>query len=717
MTERGEAALTLRLLGGMEIITADGRNITPTGKKLRGLIACLALAPRGGWPRERLMTLLWGDRDEEQARASLRQGLAELRRSFGEPCPVDADRERAGFRPELIRVDALEFVHLSEAGALEAAAELYQGELLDGLALPDVGFTDWLHGERTRLQDLAIDVFARLAASQSGDTAIATLQRLLQLDPSREETHRMLMNLYAVSGRRSQALRQYQLCCDHMQRELGVKPELETDRLLKDIQLSAASQAENPGLDSRRLPPAAVRASVIARALAKAQTIPVLPPSGRRRWVGLIGVVAIVIALGAVTWQFSSKARTGIAKPSIAVVPFENLSGDPEQGFLADGFTQDVITEMTRNGQLAVLAYHTSASLKGKGEKALDHASAFGVRYLLQGSLRRVDDRLRLSVQLVDGQGGRHMWAERYDIRSKDILATQDDIARRVAGSLLANVRETEIANILRRPPESLDVYELALRGLAHKHQFTSEALKAGRAVLQRAIELDRNYAPAYAYLGYLEAVDAVGNFTGERRLEDLDAAIALTQQAIRLDPSLAYSYQCLSFAFSAKGEPAAALRYAEKAVELGPSDADNLIFYGRELATNGRFAEAIAAGERAFLLNPLPPVYYYPQQARSLYGAGRLDDVVRLTQNCVDRGSYHRTCRAMRIAALMELGRTSDAKAEVLDFVAHAPGLTLKNLARASGYSGDAATNGRFLSRLREAGLPEAEAVTVTKE
>ena len=223
--------------------------------------------------------------------------------------------------------------------------------------------------------------------------------------------------------------------------------------------------------------------------------------------------VAQKIAATSDSSQSPPKARSGITKPSIAVLPFENLSADPEQGYLADGFTQELITEFARNGELAVIAQHTSASFRGKDRKAGDVARDLSVRYVLEGSLRRMGDTLRLTARLLDGATGQHMWAERYDIRAADIVATQDQIVRRVAGSFFAKLRDTEETGTLRHPPESLDVYELTMRGAALKHQFTAEGFRAGRAALKRAIELEKDYAPAYAFLGYLDAIDLTRQF------------------------------------------------------------------------------------------------------------------------------------------------------------------------------------------------------------
>ena len=173
----------VRLFGGLELIGSDGIALTPPRRILRALIALLALAPPAGWRREELTNLLWGERDTEQARASLRQALAELRRTMGSS-NLSTDRELAVFEPLAVRIDVIEFAQLAESEELEKTAGLYRGQLLDGVSLPGGAFADWLLVERTRCNDMAANVLTRLLAIQSGKAAISTAQQLLQIDPS-----------------------------------------------------------------------------------------------------------------------------------------------------------------------------------------------------------------------------------------------------------------------------------------------------------------------------------------------------------------------------------------------------------------------------------------------------------------------------------------------------------------------------------------------------
>src|SRR5262245_60169304 len=170
--DRTSNLLQVRLLGGFELRSGLGCDAAPPGRKVRALLACLALSPSKPWPREKLMALLWSDRGEEQARASLRQALAELRRALGEPSPLRAQHDAVSLDPAMIVLDTVEFDRLARAGRLDEAMALYRGPLLDGHGVRDDAFEEWLEVERSRLHDLAVDVLDRLARSQSSEAAI-----------------------------------------------------------------------------------------------------------------------------------------------------------------------------------------------------------------------------------------------------------------------------------------------------------------------------------------------------------------------------------------------------------------------------------------------------------------------------------------------------------------------------------------------------------------
>jgi len=238
------ARLSLSLLGGVRVRLAAGKPVILPTKKSQGLLVYLALRPGQAYPRERLAALLWGDTADEQARHSLRQTLCALRKALPptKPPSLLIRGETVALNPAAVTVDVATFEGLvtqGTPGALERAAALYQGELLEGLGLREEAFEEWLRAERERLHELAIHALAKLLAHQArtGATegAIQTAVRLLALDPLQEPVHRTLMRLYVRQGRRGAALRQYQTCLGVLRRELSVEPEPETTRLYHEL--------------------------------------------------------------------------------------------------------------------------------------------------------------------------------------------------------------------------------------------------------------------------------------------------------------------------------------------------------------------------------------------------------------------------------------------------------------------------------------------------
>ncbi len=248
--------LRLQLLGHFRLSDAEDREISIVAKKGQALLAYLALAPECRASRIELATLLWGDRFDEQARASLRQCLFELRKALPDDAReiLSAEGETVALDGQAITIDVREFERLAGADArvsLQQAADIYRGDLLEDFDLREAGFTDWLGDARRRLRDRAYGTFERLAdhLREDGETAaaVAATERLVALDPLREQGHRLAMRLYHEAGRRNDALRQYQKCCDIVRDELAVEPEAETTALFQQIQSGEVSEFAESG--------------------------------------------------------------------------------------------------------------------------------------------------------------------------------------------------------------------------------------------------------------------------------------------------------------------------------------------------------------------------------------------------------------------------------------------------------------------------------------
>jgi TolB-like protein len=457
-----EVTLRLDLLGEFAARDGENREVAISSRKAQALLAILALPPGKPQSREKLTGLLWSDRGESQARSSLRQALTELRRALGEtgrPSLV-AGREAVSLDAETVEVDVTEFERFIGDGtpaALERAAELYRGGLLHGIGVHDPAFEDWLRDERRRLQERACEALSKLLDHQAaGDAerAVATARRLLALDPLREATHRALMRLHAGRGERTLALKQYQDCRDALQAELGVEPSAETERLHEEIRHTQPPvQGHLPNSSNEAAPLAAVAPS---------------------------------------------------DNPAIAVVPFVNMSGDPEQEYFADGMTEDIITELSRFHEFDVIARNSSFQFKGRAAEIQDVGRQLGARYIVEGSVRKSGSRVRVTAQLIDAETNTHIWADRYDRQLDDIFAIQDDVTAAVVARVADRVKGAGARPSRSRPKQSMTAYDLVLQSRPYRTQYTPASSKEAARLLRRAIALDPNCAQAHAGLAFV---------------------------------------------------------------------------------------------------------------------------------------------------------------------------------------------------------------------
>jgi adenylate cyclase len=338
------------------------------------------------------------------------------------------------------------------------------------------------------------------------------------------------------------------------------------------------------------------------------------PRTGRRTLVAVAGLAALVVA-GLIGWalytgvgrelpglgatpkpvEVASLAAPSrlTGRPSVAVLPFKNLSGDPGQDFFSDGITEDVISALGRFSNLLVAAKSASFQFKGRSLAPAEIGRLVDMRYLLEGSIRRAGDRIRVNVELTEAAAGLHVWSETYDAEGKDIFAVQDDIARRVVGAAAVKLTRFERERVLTKPTENLAAYEYVLRGrdfLAHP---TREQNDEAQKMFQRAIDLDPSYAAAYSALGgaYYETV--VSGWT-EFREDEVERAESLAQKSLALDPATTSAYRLLSNVNMYRRRYDLALGQVDRALEINPSDAESYFQRGNILVWAGRAEEAM---------------------------------------------------------------------------------------------------------------------------
>jgi len=318
-------------------------------------------------------------------------------------------------------------------------------------------------------------------------------------------------------------------------------------------------------------------------------------------------------------------------KPSIAVLPFDNMSGDSEQGYFADGITEDIITEISRNPTLFVIARNSTFTYKGKAAKVQDVCRDLGVRYVLEGSVRKSGHRVRVTAQLIDGGTGGHVWAERYDRELADIFAVQDDVTEQIVRALEIKLVDTNRVPSSRVETDNPEAYDCVLRGRERYRLFSKDGNAAARRLYERAIELDPGYAEAHAGLAETYWHDWFLGSPGA-----LDRAYELAQTAKSLDPSLPLVYEALSSVHLFKRQHGEAVAAAKGWLEVEPGNAEAYANLAGILHFAGEPERVGALIEKAKRLNPFYPFYYNLYAGQACFTMHRFDDALHLIKRSI---------------------------------------------------------------------------------
>jgi adenylate cyclase len=343
-------------------------------------------------------------------------------------------------------------------------------------------------------------------------------------------------------------------------------------------------------------------------------------------------------------------------RPSIAVLPLDNLGGDPEQSYFSDGLSEDLITALSRFRDLIVLARHSSFALRGQALGAVELGRRLGVRYLLEGSVRRAGSRVRVTAQLIDAASGDHLWAERYDRALDDIFAVQDEVVATIAATLAVRIRAAGLERAKRQPTDDLAAYDCVLRGRERLAGYGPEANAAARELFARAVALDPDYALAHAFLALAIFNEEWGEDSAVQRARCLDHAA----MAVRLDPTDSRCHRILAMILLEAREFERAAYHADKAVSLNPNDADAAAYRGYVLCFLGRAEEGLADARRALALTPFQPSWYWNLHARALHETGRHDEASMAFERMDRRNHYHDARLAACHAAV---GRMEEAR------------------------------------------------------
>jgi adenylate cyclase len=397
-------------------------------------------------------------------------------------------------------------------------------------------------------------------------------------------------------------------------------------------------------------------------------------------------------------------------KPSIAVLPFQNMSGDPEQEYFADGMVEEIITALSRIRWLFVIARNSSFTYKGRAVDVREVARELGVRYVLEGSVRKAGNRVRITGQLIDTTTGAHIWGDRFDGALDDIFELQDQLASSVIGAIEPKLRQSEIERAARKPTDRLDAYDLYLRALAQFHRYTEECLRQALGLLKRALVLDPSYAAAAALIGWCRTFQRLQGW-GPLSDEEVTEGVRLARQAIEVgkdDPdALWMSANAVSF-FAGDHETAADA--VNRALTLNSNSAHGWLVRAFVSYRQNQADNAIESLQRAMRLSPLDPLGWVFTGGLAAYHviAGRYEEAIEWADRSLRELPRYESALRNRVVACAHIGRLKEAREGLLQLLELQPGLTIARYDATYRSVFSPQIHEIYVDGLRKAGLPE---------
>ncbi len=440
-------------------------------------------------------------------------------------------------------------------------------------------------------------------------------------------------------------------------------------------------------------------------------------PSWQRAAIAVV-IALLVVAGGVAIWK-SSRSPTSPPieaasvekmayplpdKPSIAILPFNNLSDDPEQEYFSDGLTEDIISALSGVPKLFVIARNSTFTYKGKPVKAQQVAEELGVRYVLEGSVRKSGDKVRITAQLVDALNGHHLWAKRYDRNISDIFAVQDEITQKIITAMQVKLTEGEEVKAAAKGTNNLEAYLKYLQANELINRINPESNALAKQLAEEAIALDQDYAWAYYVLARSYTLDAwLG--TSKSPKQSIAKAMELFQKALVLDDTFAEAHGRLGFLYSMTGQYDKSIDEAEKAVALNPNSATAHFYLGKVLTFVGRYEESIPEYQIAIRLNPIPPSAFPWSLGLSYAYMGQYEEAITWCEKAVRQEPNDLLARIMMTAVYSLSGRDEEARAEAAEVLRIQPKFSLEKYAKRVTYKNEE-TKERYITALRNAGL-----------
>jgi TolB-like protein/cytochrome c-type biogenesis protein CcmH/NrfG len=439
-----------------------------------------------------------------------------------------------------------------------------------------------------------------------------------------------------------------------------------------------------------------------------------------RRKVTIAGAIAVlVVIIGVVVWNFylrpppiapasvEKMAYPLPEKPSVAVLPFVNMSGDPNQEFFSDGLSDQIIASLSKVPDLFVIARNSTFIYKRKPVKVQQVAEDLGVRYVLEGSVRKSEDKLRVTVQLIDALKGHHLWAEQYDREMKDVFAVQDDITMQILKALQVQLTSGPIG-VKAKGTQNLQAYLKFLEAVSIYYQYSRDGNVRARQLIEEVIAMDPEYASAYAMLGITHQTDIPMGLSKSPR-ESLEKAMQYAKKAQGLDENNYIGYIAMVGPHIGRRDHENAIKQAKKAINLAPGAASPYASLGHVLCLSGRSHEAVDYLKKAIRIDPFPPPHYYFDLGYAYFLTGNYEEAVRVSKMACALAPDNEACHRTLAAAYGMMGKHTEARAEAEELLRIVPEWSIEGWKQRQGYGWKKQSDvDRFAEGLRRAGLPD---------
>lgn len=742
--------IRLRILGQLTLDRPDGtpvRSVMAQPKRF-ALLAYLASADPavGRHPRDTLLGLLWPELPPDRARRALRQALHGLRRSLPPDVLTGKGQQLVGVDRGRLWCDAAEFPRALDEGRDGDALELYRGPFLEGFHVDGTpAFERWVETRRRKLRRDALDAAWRLAGRAAeegvGSAARRRAEQALELAPYDGETVRRYMALMVRTGQPAAALRAYRDYAARLRQDLELEPSAETVRLAEALREEggrarrtdrssdpAVSEEERAGDEHARAP---VASSPDQDAGSRTEET---RGGAGSRWVGtddrdsaslfrragiVVGLLVLTAILGlAAGSSLDDRGGAGeeSARRSVAVLPFTDMSPEGDQGWFADGVAEEILDALAKVQTLEVKGRSSSFQFVGASPDVRMVGDSLGVSAVLEGSVRRVGERVRITVQLVRSSDASHLWSETYEreLTPEAIFRVQEEVARSVADALQVELGLGATEFLAARPPGDLEAYGLYLRARHGFRKRSREGRTRARELLARALERDPDFAPAWTLkarillLGpFWEGFEGVLSLASAR-----GRALEAADRALELDPDYSRAHLTRAEVLDHLHRWAESRPHHRRAIELNPGDPDARGAYLWHLASRGRWNRALEQARYRERLEPL----FTPANgnlAEMLMYAGRLEEAVARWNHTValaSQGDAHASfVRTLRAKSFALQGRTDDAVTEARaarEGAGASPqpgeGYYLSQLGAMEALAGDTAIAGALLDSVR---------------